>query len=100
MAWKRPDRRLDRVDLTLHLPSHETDGGWKLTALGRCTNVRESLWSRKWEWTSSEVDNGLQVCDQLTWFSHVVTQDRPSSPFWLDRAERGLPVGVQGVLFD
>lgn len=86
---------LSRVDLSIHLPTLDNERMWGLEVIGRCTTKRASLWSRQLSWHQSEVDHGLQVCDEVNFLLHAVLQDRPVSPFWLDRAIRGLPGGVQ-----
>lgn len=95
MAWKAPTHRLDVVDVKVRLPESGPDPTWRLEMLGRSSTQRASLWHRELSWPLHEVDHGLQVCDEVNWALHAILQDRPSSPFWLDRSLRGLPVGVQ-----
>lgn len=95
VAWKRPTHVLEAVRLTVHIPQPGPDQEWRLEMLGTSPGSRASLWSRSLAWAPHEVDHGLQVCDEINWSLHSILADRPSSPFWLDRSLRGLPVGVQ-----
>lgn len=100
MGHQKPPPVLETVRITVQLPRHETDQEWVVEMLGASQYQRPSLWADRVTWHRSEVDHGLQVCDQINWALHCILQDRPTSRFWLDRSFRGLPVGVQGVLFD
>lgn len=91
---------LTSVTLTIRIPHEATTRDWEIEMQGRSHLKRASIWHEKVSYTRGEVDHGLQVCDQVNWWLHAVLQDRPTSPFWLDRALKGLPVGVQGILWE
>lgn len=95
MAYRSPDPKLEQVKLTVDLPTPANLGHWRLEMQGWSRTKRGSLWHREVDWASHEVDHGLQVADEVNFRLLAILQDRPSSPFWLDRAERGLPGGVQ-----
>lgn len=100
MSKPKPPAALETVTIKVELPRYETDNEWVVEMTGRSQYQRPSLWVDRVTWHRAEVDHGLQVCDQVNWALHCILQDRPTSRFWLDRSFRGLPVGVQGVLFD
>lgn len=98
MTWSVPTPALEAVRFTLHLPTQRNGRKTTLEAQGTSGNKRSSLWAYSEEWTAAQHDQGLQPCDTLHWLSLIAWQDRPNTPFLLDRATRGLPVWEQGEL--
>lgn len=84
-----PSHELERVVITVVLPSPQNGHVTSIRALGETSTQRSSLWSESATWTADEVAHGLQPTD---WATHVLLtalQDRPKDQAALDTGLTG-----------
>lgn len=73
------EHRLDRVDVSLWLPSARNNRQTRVEAHGRSETSRADLWSYRELWSWSEQQNGLQPVDSIQHVLLVASQDRPGT---------------------
>lgn len=98
MAWNVPTPPLETVRFTLRLPTQKNGRVAAVEAVGASSLKRAALWAFEETWTASQTREGLEPCDVIHWLALIASQDRPNTPFMLDRAQRGLPCWEQGEL--
>lgn len=91
MPYQPEKHRLEVVHLTLKIPSITTDATAVVTAAGRSQYQRTNLWTYREEWAGEDPTRDLAPVDALHWVALAVWQDRPTSPFQLNRSLRGEP---------
>lgn len=83
---------LDRVEITLHLPTPRSDHRADIAARGWSTTKRGSLWTWQESWNPSEMHvEGYEPVDVVHHLLLVAVQDRPNTQ---ERLSFGLGGGL------
>lgn len=98
VPYQPEKHRLEVVTFNLKLPSITTDATTVLTVSGRSQFQRSNLWTYREEWVKEDPTRDLAPVDALHWVALATWQDRPTSPFQLNRSLRGDPPWEQLML--
>lgn len=79
MAWQT-QHKLERVEITFHLPDVRTGRPAGITAHGCTSTKRGFLWTHSEQWVDGEMhDEGYEPCDLVHHIMLVCAQDQPNS---------------------
>lgn len=81
-----PSHDLEKLELSLWLPTTRNGRHTRLTVLGTCETKRGPLWTYSEAWQAHEVTNGFQPADAVNLLTLAALQDRPSSQEALQRS--------------